>query len=135
MTASLRLFPDTALVSLNSLSDFAQRKAGFVLQSYVGWQSPCVLSEAWAARHDGQTPLALHGLDLIDILLFRLPNCKQTEVCLTASPLLLPWVFYRFFFFFSLLFCLFTTQRGEDTGYFVDIVKTCRLALHELLSK
>lgn len=45
-TASLRLSPATILVRLNSFSDFARRKAGFVFQLYVGWQSPCVLSEA-----------------------------------------------------------------------------------------
>lgn len=97
MTASLRLSPATALVRLNSFSDCAQRKAGFVFQLYVGWQSPCVLSEAWAARHDGQTPLAFHGFDPGEILLFRLPNYKQSATYLTASLLLLPLFLFLFF--------------------------------------
>lgn len=93
MTTNPRLSPATVLIRLNRFSDSAQRKTGLVLQGYAAWQSPRVLSEVWAARSDGRAPLALHGLGPVEILLFRLPNCKQTSVYLTASSFLLPLVF------------------------------------------
>lgn len=84
MTTRPRLSPATELLRLNCFSDSAQRKTGLVFQGYAAWQSPRVLSEVWAARSDGWTPLVLHGLGPVEVLLFRLPNCKQTSVYLTA---------------------------------------------------
>lgn len=95
LAASLRLSPVSVLVGLNSFLNFPQRKAGFVLQWCTGWQWPCVLSEAQATCSVGQTVFALHGFGPVDILLFRLPNCKWTATYSTLSaaipsPVFLP---------------------------------------------